>query len=71
MWYPVLGFFQLILKILSKLIPDVVNQSLKIPKVFFKEGFELESYKKNDALVVALVMSSSEANSAIKEKGYK
>ena len=41
MRYPVLGFFQLVLGVPSKLTLDTVNEGLGTPKILLKEGLEL------------------------------
>ena len=38
---PVLSFFQLVLGIPSKLIPDTVNKGLRAPEILPEEGLEL------------------------------
>ena len=43
-WCPVSGFFQLVLGVPSKLIPDIVDKGLRIPEIFLEKGFEFWPY---------------------------
>ena len=70
-WCPVLGFFQLIWGVSSKLTLNVVNKSPRIPKNFLEEGFEFWLCDQSGTLVTALMLSLSKADSAIEEWGYK
>ena len=65
----VLGFFQLILGVLPKLILEVVNEGLKTSKIFLKESFKLKLYDKSGAFMVALMLSSSEIDGTIEIGG--
>ena len=67
----VLSLFQLVLEILSKLIPDIFNKSLRCSKVFLKENFELKSCDQNSIFVAMLVLSPSKANKVIELKSIK
>ena len=40
----VLSFFQLVLKVFSKLILNIVNKSLGIFEIFLKKNFEIEPW---------------------------
>ena len=62
MWCPVLNFFQLILGIVSKLILNIVDEGLRIPKVLPEEDFELWPRDWNGALRAAFVLSQSETD---------
>ena len=70
-WCPLSGLFQLVLGVPSKLTPDIVNKGLRIPEVLSEEGFELWPRDQSGALVAALVLSSSEADTATEEWGCK
>ena len=63
----ILGFFLLILGILSKLTLNIVDKNLEIFDVFPKENFELRSNDESDALMVVLMLSLSKANSGTKK----
>lgn len=65
--YQISGFFQLILEVLSKLIPNIVNKGLRISKVFSKEGFEFRPYNGSNVFVMALVLSPYKADDAPEE----
>ena len=62
MGYPVLGFFPLVLGISLELTPDTINKGLKIPNIFFKESFQVESHDDSDVFVTALLLGLSKAN---------
>ena len=68
---PISGFFQLVLGVLSKLTPNIINKSLVIFEIFSKEGFKLRPYDWNDAFMVAFMLSLSEADNTIEKLGYK
>ena len=55
---PISGFFQLILGVFPKLIPNTVNESLGIPEVFFEEDFQAGLYNKS-AIFVGLLISKA------------
>ena len=57
-------FFQLILEAPLKLAPDTVDKGLRAYEIFPEEGFELWPCNRSGALVVALVLSPSEADGA-------
>ena len=67
----VLGFFQLVLGVPSKLALNAINKSLGVPKVLLEEGLELWPRNQSSALVAALVLCTSEADSAIDKGGGK
>ena len=71
MEYLISDFFQLVLEISSKLIPDIVNKSLRISEVFSEEIFKLRSCDWSDTLMMALVLSPSRANRAMKKSDGK
>ena len=66
-WCLVSDFFQLLREIPSKLTSNIVNNSLGISKVFLKEGFEFWLCDWSSILVAALMLSQSEADSAIEK----
>ena len=68
---PVSGFFQLVLEVPPKLTSDAVNKGLKASEIFSEEGLELWPRDRSGALVAALVLSPSEANSTTEEGGGK
>ena len=59
------------LKIFSKLTPNILNKGLRTSKVSIKEGFKLRPYDKSSALMVTLLLSSSKAAGATKKYGSK
>lgn len=65
--YLISGFFQQVLRVLSKLPPDIINQSLKISEVFSEEDFELGSRDESGSLMAALILSKSEADKATED----
>ena len=67
MWYTVLGFFQLVLGVFSKLTPDIVDESLRILEVLSEKGFEFWPRDWNGALVAVLVLSPSETDNAMEK----
>lgn len=64
---PILGFFQLVIRVFSKLTPNIVKKSLGIPKIFSKESFELKPYDQSNAFVAAVMLSPFEADGAIEK----
>lgn len=54
----------MILEIFSKFTPDVVDKGLVVPKVFLEEGFKVRLRNRSGAFMAALILSSSEADSA-------
>lgn len=71
MWCPVLGFLQLILGILPKFALDIINENLRIFKIFLEKSLKLWLYDKNSALIVALVLGPLNVDSATKEESSK
>ena len=67
----IVGFFLLILGILPKLTPNIVNKSLEIPKVFSKKDFEIRLCDRSRALITAFVLSPFKANNATEKQGCK
>ena len=65
------SFFQLVLGIFSKLIPNAINKSLGVLKVFSEKGLELWLRDLNSSLVIMLVLGPFEADNAIEESGVK
>ena len=65
------SLFQLILRVLSKLAPDAINKSLRVPKVLLEKDLEFRPCDCNGALVAALVLGLFEADDAVKESGGK
>lgn len=53
----VLGFFELILWVPPKLIPDTVNNDLRAFKMLLEEGFEVGLRDESGAFIVALMLS--------------
>lgn len=66
-----LDLFQLILGISSKFTPDTINEGLKTPKIPMEEDLELKARNKSGALIIVLVLSSSETNKATEKCGGK
>ena len=64
---PILGFFQLILGIFSKLTLDIVNKSLGISEVFSKKDFEFRSCDQSGTLMTILILSLSKADGAMRK----
>lgn len=60
------SFFQLVLRVPSKLTPNTINKALEVPKVPLKKDFEVRSGDKKGALVAALISSSFKADSVTK-----
>ena len=52
----------MILKLSSKLTPDVVDKSLRISDIFLKKGFKIKPRYQSDVFVVALMLNFSKAN---------
>ena len=67
----VLSFFQLVLKVLSKLTPDAIDKGLGVPKVLSNEVFELRSRDRSGAFVTALALGLSEADGATEKNSGK
>ena len=65
------SFFQLVLRILFKLTPDIVDKSLRISEDFLKEDFKIKLYDQSGALMMALVLSPSETDRVQKIKSGK
>ena len=65
------SFFQLVLRIPSKLAPDAIYKDLRVPAFFSKEGFELRPHDWSGTLVAALVFGPSETDDATEEGGSK
>ena len=70
-WCLVSGFFQLILGVFSKLIPNIVNKDLRIPKILLEKDFEFWPHDWSNALVAALVLSPSKVDGTMKKRGCK
>ena len=61
------GLFKLVLRVFFKLTPDIFNKGLRISKVFSEKGFKFGLFDMSGALMVILMLSLSEANSAMKK----
>ena len=61
----------MVLGIIFKLTPNAINKSLGISKIFLEESLKVGPRDRSGALVAALMLGSSEANSATKEYGSK
>lgn len=61
----------MILGLLLKLIPNIVNKGLRAFKVPMKKSFELRLHNRGGTLVSALVLSLFEANGAMEKYGGK
>ena len=59
------SFPLLVLRVLSKLIPDNVNKSLNICNVFLEKGFKVRPYDQSGTLVAVLMLSSFKAKEVI------
>lgn len=68
MWNLVLGFFQLILGVFSKLDPDVINEKLEVIGVFLQEDLEFWLFNCNNALMMVLVLSLPKIDNVAKKK---
>lgn len=60
-------FFQLVLGISSKFIPNIVNKGLEISKGFSEEGLELKLYNRGGAFMAVFTLSSLDADGVTKE----
>ena len=67
----VASLFQLVLRVFFQLSSDIINKSLRVPKVFFEKDFEVRLCNRNDAFMLALILSSSEADSVTEVCSYK
>ena len=67
----VLSLFYLVLGVPSKLVPDLIDKGLGVPKVFLKKGLKLWLYNWSGAFVTALMLGSFEAGGAAEESGGK
>ena len=65
------SFFQLALGVSFKLTLDAINKSLKVPKVFLEEGFEVRPHDGSCAFMAMLMLSPSRADGATKIWGSK
>ena len=65
------SFFQLVLRVPSKLAPNAIYKGLGVNKVLLEEGFELRLRDWNNALVIIIVLSQTEADGATEEGGGK
>ena len=65
-WCPVLGLFQLVLRVSFKLILNIIDKSLKIPKVFLEKGFEIRPNNRKNTFMAILVLNLSEVNNITK-----
>lgn len=65
------NLFQLILGILSKLISDTNNKGLVVSEIFLEKSFKVRPRDRNGIFVTALMLSSSETNSATEVKSSK
>lgn len=61
-WCLILGFFQLVLEILSKFTLDIINKNLEVSKVLLKKVFKVWLYDKSGTFIVALILSSLKAD---------
>lgn len=64
--YLVLVFFQLVLKISSKLNSDIINKSLKIFKIFLEKSVNVKLYDRSRTYRAMFVLSPSKVNDAPK-----
>ena len=64
---PILGLFQVLLGVISKLIPDIVDKSLRISKILFEKSFKIGSCDKSSALVATYVLNLSKADEVIEK----
>ena len=62
-------FFQLVLGVLPKLIPDNVNEGLGAPKILPEKGLELWLRDGSGAFMALLMLGSSEADGTTEEGG--
>ena len=67
----ILSFFQLVLAVSFKLIPDAINKGLKVSKVFLKENLEVRLCNQSGALMPLLMLGPSGIDTAIKKCGGK
>ena len=65
------NFFQLVLRVFSKLAPDTIDKSLGVPKVFLEEVLKLRPRDWSSAFMVALVLGPSETDGATEKNGGK
>ena len=65
--YSILGFFQLVLKVFLKFTLDIINKSLKISKIFLKQGFKFWPYNKTDIVIIIGILSSLKIDNIIKK----
>ena len=65
--YLISDFFQLVLRILFKLIPDTVNKGLEILEHLFEKNYKFELYDRSNTLLVIFILSSPKANSVTKK----
>ena len=65
--YIISSFFQLALRVSSKLTPYVADKGLKISKVFLKKSLEVRPYDWNDTLIVALLLDQSKIDGAMEK----
>lgn len=68
--YKILNFFQLILRIISKLILNIIYKSLKIVKIFLKKDLKLKSNNKNLLFIfmVIFLLNLINTNTFIKKQ---
>ena len=64
---PISDFLQLVLKIFSKLTPNIVNKDLEIFKVFSKKNFKLKLYNQNGVFIETLILSTFEIDNVIEK----
>ena len=67
LWCLVSGFFQLVLGVFSKLILNIVNKGLKIPKVLSKKSFKFWLHDKNGAIVMVFMLNLFEVDSTVEK----
>lgn len=67
----ILGFFQLVLGVFSKLFLYVIDKGLKFFKIILEESFEVIPCDWSGVFIAALVLSLSKADGATKECGGK
>lgn len=69
--YIILGLFQLVLRLLTKLTPNNMNKRLTIFKVFLEEGFDVKLFDWSGAFMIALIPGLFEADGTTKKWGGK
>ena len=66
-----LSFFQLVLRILSKLIPNTIDKGLGIFEVFLEKNLEVRLCDQSDTLMAVLLLGPFETNGITEKYGGK